>query len=158
MKKFVKKLKSGWNKVIQIIKVHKGVSIGICCVIAVIGVFLIFGGKAKTEEQKIANSLETLGRDWYDNYFYEAAATVQADGVDTREDFLQRFTETGIKVNLNNLELHVDDETEMEIFEKNNCDKEETKIIIYPQKPYGVGDYKIETVLKCSKDNGGKKE
>ena len=32
---------------------------------------------------------------------------------------------------------------------KKKCDKKNTRVIIYPQKPYGKTDYKVKIELDC---------
>lgn len=147
MKKFLKKIKIGINKIMKIITNNKRVSIGVLCgvlvIILAIGLTISFLGKG--EEKKLTRQLETLGRSWYDDYFYDA---IDQD----KEEFLKRFHETGLKIDLYNLSLRAVDGIEEDIkqFENKNCDKNETKVIIYPHEPYGKEDYKIETVMKCA--------
>lgn len=147
MKNFCKKIKISINKIMKIIANNKRVSIGILAglLVVIIAVVMTVSFLGKGEEKKLTRQLETLGRSWYDDYFYDAIDQ-------NKEEFLKRFHETGLKIDLYNLSLRAADGIEEDIkqFENKKCDKNETKVIIYPHEPYGKEDYKIETIMKCA--------
>lgn len=102
----------------------------------------------KNNDEKLAASLEEMGRDWYENFYY--------DGFDEkkRADILSRFKDIGIKVDIDNLsryntEANAETLKDFKMDEEGGCDKTETKVIIKPQDPYGKTDYAIETKLVC---------
>ena len=77
------------------------------------------------------------------------------DTKDAKAEFLAKFKDIGIKVNLDNLIRHnteESDELKKEfVNSKTNeaCDTNNTKVVIYPKDPYGEKDYKIEVILEC---------
>lgn len=149
MKNSINKIKKGWSR-FKFKKAAIGILCGIVVIIAGIGIGVSFSTRhnSETEEQQLIKILEDLGKEWYEGYYYEALSYNETP----REDFLKKFVDTGLKIDLSNLALHASDgiEEKMARFENKNCDKEETKVIIYPQYPFGLRDYKIETKMQCS--------
>lgn len=129
-------------------KNRKFLIIGIIIVlilVAVLVVFLVFFNK-ENKEAKLNNLLVELGSEFYTNFYYEQLG-------ETKEDTLKNFTEIGIKVDLDNLSRYNKELNSEKIAEfKNNgndCDKANTKVVIYPKDPYGKNDFTIDTILVC---------
>lgn len=102
----------------------------------------------KKIEKKLREELEEMGADFYENYYYKTTG----DNDEERKKFVKKYHEMGIKIDLDNLSKSDSDivEENKDEFKKYDCDKTDTKVIIYPQEPFGKNDYKIETELKCS--------
>ena len=155
MKNVLEIIKSGWNKVREVIVTHKGTTIGILCgvllitVVATIGLKVAFSnkGKEETQEERLTRYLEEMGAEFYENFYYDSLSENQ------RKEFLQKYSEIGIKVNLDNLSRFNGNQVEEKVSEFKNgeqeCDKENTKVIIYPQDEFNKKDYKLETILVC---------
>ena len=133
---------------IKKIAIIAGAVVGVVAIV-VLALFA-FG---KNNDKKLAATLEEMGRDWYENFYY--------DGFDEkkRADILSRFKDIGIKVDIDNLsryntEVNAEKLKDFKMDEEGGCDKTETKVIIKPQDPYGKTDYTIEAKLVC----GDKKE
>lgn len=139
------------------VKTHKAVCIT-CCAVLVVGVVtaLVVSNALKpkpeaTREESLTLNLEEMGKDFYENYYYDAVGSSD----ESRKNFLQKYSEIGIKVSLDNLSRYnsevVTDKIDAFFSDDENkdCNRENTKVIIYPQDPYGKNDYKIETILKC---------
>ena len=129
-----------------------GIIVGAVVVVVAIVVVALFAF-GKNKDEKLAATLEEMGRDWYENFYY--------DGFDEkkRADILSRFKDIGIKVDIDNLsryntEVNAEKLKDFKMDEEGGCDKTETKVIIKPQDPYGKTDYTIEAKLVC----GEKKE
>ena len=133
-----------------------GIIIGVVAAIVVIVVAALFAfGKSKDE--KLAATLEEMGRDWYENFYYDGFEE------EKRADILSRFKDIGIKVDIDNLsryntEANAEKLKDFKMDEENGCDKTETKVIIKPQDPYGKTDYTIETKLVCGDKQDEKSE
>lgn len=129
-----------------------GIIVGaVVAIVAIVVVALLVFGKSKDE--KLAATLEEMGRDWYENFYYDGFEEKK------RADILSRFKDIGIKVDIDNLsryntEVNSEKLKDFKMDEEGGCDKTETKVIIKPQDPYGKSDYNIETKLVC----GDKKE
>ena len=101
-------------------------------------------------EAKLKKELTNMGKDFYENYYYPGLGNI-----DKKDEILKNMSTIGIKVNLNNLVTYNNkkNEDKLEMFKndktKNECNKEETKVIIYPEKPYNNDNYKIEVRLDC---------
>ncbi|CAM3739486.1 hypothetical protein ERUR111494_09065 [Erysipelothrix urinaevulpis] len=71
------------------------------------------------------------------------------------KEFLERFSEAGIKVDLDNLSRFDDGKYEglLQVLvnpkTKESCDVNNTKAIIHPHAPFGKKDYKIDVELDC---------
>lgn len=107
----------------------------------IISYFFVFN--KKTVEVSIEDSLVSVGKDFYENYYY--------DLIDNKED-LNIFAEIGLNFNLANIDqtINLDDKVKRK-FEKEKCDFAETRVLIYPEKPFNNKDYTIKVILSCEK-------
>lgn len=115
--------------------------------VIIIGIFMFIGG---SKEDKLNKSLEKMGKDFYENYYYDQVGSTDEE----RATFVSEYETIGIKINLENLSRQNDTNKKLAeefVNDKTNkkCDTSNTKVTIYPQKPYGKTDYKIETILDC---------
>lgn len=123
--------------------------VALVAIIVVVAVVIFTGGP--NQESKLKNKLELLGSDFYENFYYEQIGSTQGE----KEEFLAKFKDLGIKVNLDNLIRHKNEEqAELQkefVNEKTNqeCNAQNTKVVIYPKESYGKKDYKIEVILDC---------
>lgn len=103
------------------------------------------------KEKKISKRVEEMGKDFYSKYYY-VELSKNRDKKEL-EKVLSKFEKIGIKINLENLSVYSSGKynKEIETFKskKKECDKKNSKVIIYPTKPYGKNDYKIEVELDC---------
>lgn len=128
----------------------KFVIIAIVVVLAaiVIGILVSRGGG---NEKALDASLKEMGKSFYENFYYEQIGS----SADERTSLLSKFTNVGIKIDLDNLSRYNDGEFKEEISKfKNNktndkCNKTNTRVVIYPKSPYGKTDYTIKTELDC---------
>jgi len=117
----------------------------------VILVCFILLSKKGDNKKDLETSLNNMGQTFYENFYYEQIGT----SADERTSLLSKFTTVGIKIDLENLEKYNNGEFSDEIAKFENslteekCNKTNTKVIIYPQSPYGKTDYKISTELDC---------
>lgn len=128
---------------IKKIAIIAGAVVGV--VIIVVVALLAFG---KNNDEKLSATLEEMGRDWYENFYYDGFEEKK------RADILSRFKDIGIKVDIDNLsryntEVNAEKLKDFKMDEEDGCDKTKTKVIIKPQDPYGKTDYTIETKLVC---------
>jgi uncharacterized membrane protein YhiD involved in acid resistance len=126
-----------------------GIIAGAAVVVIGIGVALILllGGN---NEKKLNANLTTLGKQFYEEFYYPSQEKSQEDV----KTFIKKFEKTGIKVNLENIAKvsKVDKELVDSMINKKTkkkCDTTESYVIIYPEKPYGKTNYKIEVNLEC---------
>lgn len=134
----------------------KGLIIGLI-IVTIIGIaivlLVVFGGKKEEqkEEDKLKGYLNELGKSFYEDYYYDA---VESQNESAKIEFLTKFTDIGIKVNLDNLSRYNGGgaEEKTKEFKENSCNEKETKIIVYPKAPYGKTDYEVETILECDFD------
>lgn len=99
-------------------------------------------------KNSLENKLKDLGKDFYENFYYDLV--VKEHGVDQ----ISKYSNIGIKVSLNTLgKFKKENEEKMNDFvnskTKESCNKDETKVVIYPTDPYGKTDYKLEVILDC---------
>lgn len=126
-----------------------GIIAGACVVVIaiVVGLILFLGG---SNEKKLNANLTKLGRQFYEEFYYPSQEKSQSDV----KEFVKKFEKTGIKINLENIakiskvdKALVDSMVNKKTKEK--CDAKNTTVTIYPEKPYGKSDYKIEVNLEC---------
>lgn len=137
------------KKMIQIC----AISIGLIIVLAVV-LFLTKGSRL-SQEEKLSKSLTQMGEEFYTEFYYEEISKGKTSS--EVSEFLSKFQDVGIKVNLDNLSRYNDNANEEEIAEFKNedgdaCDKTNTRAVIYPKSPYGKDDYTIKAELDCGFD------
>lgn len=136
-------------------KISKKIIIGVVVFIAIILIGLICAlvvvGGSKNNEKKLETSIVEMGREFYENFYYEQIGSSS----DERNSLLSKFTDIGIKVDLDNLGRYKNGEFKEKISEFKNektdekCNSTNTKVIIYPKSPYGKTDYTIKAELDC---------
>lgn len=129
--------------------------IGIIAGVAVVVIALIVGGiflikSLLPNESELKNNLSTLGKQFYEEFYYPSQEKSQEDV----KAFVKKFEKTGIKINLENIakiskvdKSLVDSMVNKKTKEK--CDAKQSTVTIYPEKPYGKSNYKIEVNLEC---------
>lgn len=122
--------------------------------VALIIVFIVvicFIVKKNGQENVLSKSLESMGKDFYENFYYEQVGSTNEE----RANFLSKYESIGIKINLDNLSRYDNNKNADKLNEfvnkktNKSCDKVNTKVTIYPKKPYNKTSYKIETQLDC---------
>lgn len=126
--------------------------IGVVVLIVVAIVLATVFGKGTGNQERVLNAkLKELGTNFYENFYYDQLGESQEE----REETLKKFSDKGIKIDLDNLiRLNSDNSEDLKSIFVNkktgsSCDAKSTKVIIYPKENYGKKDYKIETVLEC---------
>ena len=123
-------------------------------VLAVVGTIIGFrlsSSKKVEQKEELKDVLKDLGVSFYEDFYYKNIGNSDEE----RATKLARFESIGIKIDLDNLSRYNSSEVEDKIAKFVNkktdeeCDKKNTKVIIYPKSPYGKTDYEIETVLEC---------
>ncbi len=130
----------------------------VVAIVIVAGV--IFGIKGTSNPEKaLTAKLSELGINFYENFYYDQLGKTQEE----KEETLKKFTDKGIKIDLDNLfRLNSEDSENLKSLFVNkktgsSCDAKNTKVIIYPKEGYGKKDYKIETILECGFNSNSKK-
>ncbi|MGN1337228.1 MAG: hypothetical protein ACI4WW_02010 [Candidatus Coprovivens sp.] len=152
----MEKVKELFNTMVEYVKNNKkqvGIVAGVLVVVilvTVVGINIANSNKV-SQEEKLSATLEELGKDFYEKFYYPQVGSDDS----SRATFLEKFSEIGIKVNLDNLSRYNGENVEEKVAEFKNeetgeeCDKENTKVTIYPKAPYGSSDYTIEVKLIC---------
>lgn len=144
------------NKIKEFFRNKKNVTI---CAI-VLGVLVVAGAgigisysinSTGAKKASLENELKEMGKDFYENFYYDLVVK------DHGTDQISKFNTVGIKVDLSNLERYKSDNKEkVEKFvnpkTNQSCNKDETKVVIYPEDPYGKTNYRLETILSCGFD------
>ena len=140
MEKIKEFMKKNWKMICIILGI---------IVLAVLAVVLIFAF-SNNEEKKLTSELETLGKNFYESFYYDQIGSNDEE----RSKFLSKYSTIGIKVDLDNLSRTLDNKEEIlkkfvNSKTKQECNKTNTKITIYPKDPYKKSDYKLEVILDC---------
>ena len=131
-------------------------NIVICCIVlgvvvlVAIGLLIynVFFGSEKNVQKNLEIELKEMGKDFYENFYYDLVVK------DHGKDQISKFKDVGIKVDLNNLGRYKsenDERVKKFVNPKNNeeCSKEDTKVVIYPEDPFEKNNYRMETILSC---------
>lgn len=120
-------------------------------IVAIIVAFTLFYNSDERAIKNLNKNLMTLGEKFYTTFYYEQVTINRTE--EEVIEFVKKYEEIGIKVDINNLERTLPDEYKELIsklkYKDTNCDKEKTKAIIYPKKPYDKNSYKLGTILEC---------
>ena len=114
----------------------------------IVGAILIYNNP----KNKLTRSIKYMGKDFYTNYFYDTLK----EGRSNKElsEILERYKDTGIKINLKNLSQFDSSKYKEEIDNMINgntkCIDTKTRAVIYPKAPYGKDNYKIKIELNCN--------
>ena len=113
----------------------KKIIIAITAAVLVLLVVAFLNLNGGNQEEKLTKRLETVGTEV--------------------SEFLTRFVELGIKVDIDNLSRFNEDKYANIVEEFHNkkdnvaCDIRNTKAIIYPVSPFGKTDFTVSSVLDC---------
>ena len=139
-------------------KLNKKVCILIFVIILilVIAFFIInINKKEISEEERLSNLLIKMSSEFYENFYYDQIGSTEEE----RINFVKKYETIGIKFNLDNLSRYNSDENNELIKEFINsntnleCNRVNTKAIIYPVEPYSKKSYNIKIELDCGFDN-----
>ena len=142
------------KKVVELIKTNKKIiiivsAVAVILVVFILGLLMLFGQGNK--EKELTNLLEEMG-----NYFYDGLNSSKTE--EEKVSYLKEMESRGIKIDLANLERFNSSVNKEKVKEfvnpKTNkeCDKKNTKIIIYPKSSYGKTDYTLKAELACGLD------
>lgn len=137
-----------------------GIIIGVFVLLIAIGTIVFVRKNANSPEkyeERLSQELKTLGKEFFEQFYYKQIAKDDKE----RKEMLEKFSELGIKISLDSLARWKYNETDkiLKKFvsqEKVPCDKNETKVIIYPKSPYKSDSYTIDADIVCSKDKDKK--
>lgn len=107
--------------------------------------------KKDNQEEELTTILKELGSEFYEEFYYDKVG----NNLGERKNFLEKYKDIGIKINLDNLSRYNSEKNKEKIEQfvnkKTNqeCDKESTMVIIYPNEPYEKSSYNEEIKLIC---------
>ncbi len=114
-----------------------------------------FGKSLNFFERKKVTDMEStliaMGRDFYENLYYEQIAKTDED----RAKAASKYQNLGIKINVDNLSRYKSDVNNEALDAIINpatgetCNKENTKVIIYPNGNFGRTEYDIKVEFDC---------
>lgn len=123
----------------------------ILLIIIITSVLIMIGNKQQNGSQKLLNELKQLGESFYEDFYYNQVGKTDEE----KRAFLEKYTDIGIKVSLDNLARSKKDQSgdilKKFVNSKTNvkCDKTNSMVTIYPRDPYGKRDYRIDANLVC---------
>ena len=126
------------------------VCIGFISLIIIVALFITIWNSGSKKDNNvnskddIKSELIKVGKKYYDETLYPIAKD--------SEDYLPTYTEKGIKNTLTSISTVVTFSDELtKALKSNECNYDNTKIIIYPSEPFGTNDYRVEVELDCKK-------
>ena len=134
------------------IKILAIVCTAISIILIIIGLVIsIFNGNMGVEKDEMTIYLEKMGKEFYEDFYYKQIGQTDKE----RHEFLEKYKDIGIKVNLDSLSRYKKEDSEKILEEFVNskteeaCDKTNSMVVIYPKEPYGNEDYRIDAILVC---------
>lgn len=93
-------------------------------------------------EKTIDDLLIEKGNKFYENYY---------NGINNPNS-LSSFSEVGINVSLEQIDMVVTlDDNIKQLLNNKMCDYKKSKLVFYPEVPFGIKNYKIKVELNCQK-------
>ena len=136
-------------------KMIRSVSIIITGILLIVGIILLIVNltSSSTSENGLKKKLEKEGKKFYEEFYFNNEYLKPLSEEDIK-NFLKEYEEIGLKITLYTLSTYnKSDNSFLNQFinskTKKPCDANETKVIIYPKKPYDNKSYRIETELSC---------
>jgi len=126
------------------------IGVAVIAIVAIIVVLICFVFN-KSNEAELNKNFEIIGRKFYEENYYNGTGKDDK----ARAKFLEKFKDSGLRINLDNLSRYEFTDENGKKYEfvnkktKNECDKEASVVVIYPQEPYGKTDYIIDAKLSC---------
>lgn len=120
-------------------------------IIGVIVTVLLTTGNNNSQEKELTVKMEEMGKDFYENFYYDKIGSTDEE----RATFLAKYETLGIKIDLDNLSRYANADSDEVIKEfvnektKEECDKTNTRVIIYPKRPYSKDSYDLVVELEC---------
>lgn len=136
----------------RVSKAVKVCALSVILIIVLVVVFIVAKNSKASLKEELNTSLKSMGETFYTDFYYTEISKNKSKSEVT--EFLEKFKDVGIKVNLDNLERYNDGKNKEEIAKFKNedgkaCNKNTTQAIIYPKSPYGKTDYTVDVTLDC---------
>lgn len=137
------------KKIKQLIEI-----VGIIVAIILVALIIYFLLVTKpASEKELKGYLNDMGKDFYTTFYYKQISNGKSD--EEIQNYLSKFKDIGIKVSLTGLSEYNagGNDAIIEKFKNESneeCNRTNTKVIIYPKEPYTKTDYVLETVLDCN--------
>lgn len=124
---------------------------------SVIVMLLVFGGIKiinnikNVSKDELTVYLEDMGKEFYEEFYYEQLGSTLKE----KASFLSLYKDIGIKISLETLSKYngnkFGDIIDKFVNKETNqlCNRNVTKVIIYPKEPYEKDSYKIDTEIEC---------
>lgn len=135
---------------------NKKVLVLITAVVLGLLVLALFTLNTGNQEEKLTKKLEQVGSEFYTEFYYDQISAGKTE--EEINEFLTRFVDIGIKVDIDNLSRFNEDKYSNIVEEfynkkgKQACDVRNTKALIYPVAPFGKNDFKVSSELDCGFD------
>lgn len=121
--------------------------------LGVLAVAVVVNGTGGNQETKLNTKLKDIGTEFYEDFYYDQIVSGKTE--EEVVEFLSRFSEIGIKVNLDNLSRFSEgkySDLSNEFTNKKSkvaCDINNTRALIFPKEPYGKKDHEVNAELDC---------
>ena len=116
----------------------------VALVLVLLASIMVYINVLKPKESALEKKIHVIASDFYENFYY--THMTQGKTQEEIDSFLQEYSETGIKINIENLsrfnpEEYADVLNEFQDPEGNVCDPDKSGVIIYPKTPFSITDY-----------------
>ena len=131
---------------------NKKITLITLVLVLILGV-LVLSQLGGNQEEKLTIKLEKVGSEFYSEFYYDQIVSDKTE--EEVEAFLARYSEIGIKVDIDNLSRFNEEKYANLVDEFKNkkddiaCDIRNTRAIIYPTEPFGKTDFTVSAELDC---------
>ena len=112
--------------------------------IILVGILLLINSKWGRDLLS-KRDIRSLSKTFYEYYYKE-------NNFESNKNSLKKFNNSGLVITLGDLEVYVENKTNSKVNYKSleKCDRANTKVIIYPKKPYNSDSYELKFDLVCN--------
>ena len=134
------------NKLVRFSRKTTMIIIMACVVLVAVATLVVL---FSTPEQRIKRRIESLTREYYEEYYYDKFTSSIPDS--NRESLMEKYSEYGFsEVPLRQLLLYDNGKHSDEVDELGRyCDINGTSVRIIPDAPYGKTNYHVEYKYSC---------
>ena len=100
----------------------------------------------RNPRENAEKKLNELAEKFYGHYYDAKYDSNKPDEIKTTLDL---YKDTGLTINLEDLQIYLDTFNIEDYSAFDKCDKKNTKVTVYPKSPYNKTDFDISSILKC---------
>ena len=134
----------------DLIRKKKPLFIVVCVLLVLLIAFVVFlivvKVTATPPKEKAENKLNEVADKFYEHYYDQKLEELNEEDL---KNYLAEFKDIGLTINLEDLSAYLDSFKIEDYSAFDKCNKDGTKVTVFPVEPYGKTDYRKSYTLHC---------